>query len=601
MDIQQLTWKMVERPLLPVENSWVDAAPFAALFILCGLTILAIFKLRRQHQPLRHLIQLAALLIFAFTFHRCFCAMRGWVFGLSEIGKDNLSLFQNTCIFIPILAFVFAFGRIFCGWICPLGFIQEGLGKINIKSKKIKIVLLCGFLAIIFFLLWRLRPVNYFVIQNAASLLGLSLLIICLTAVINPQSDTALKKIKYFYLTLWTILIIFGVFVTDPWCSIYGNEIDYSSLIGFLAVIFSGLIVSMAWCRYICPLGALFALFSKFYAYRIKDSGRADARKQDICPMHAINEKGAVDNQNCIFCLRCKGTIQKNIPLIILAILLSASPLMAADWQTFGADAQHTGTSEVNFSSQELTTSWNFSPTQHVWNYEKTSYEKGKSVWSSSIATLDVEGKKIIFTGFYDHNLYAINAQDGKNLWRYTTGGSLSAAPAAKTINGTPMVFIGSGDRTVYALDAKTGKKIWSYETEKWDYTTSEGIPSSGIIENISGKELFFICFWNNNYRLFGNIQKGEIFSFNAADGRLFWRKKLANVPLNSPALALINNKPVLLVTAHNGCLWCLDAINGQTIWYFISDASIHSSASIIKVKDKEYVVFFFFFLRAVN
>jgi polyferredoxin len=298
------SWKIVERPLLPVENSWVDAAPFAALFILYGLAILVIFKLRRR-QALRHLIQLAALLIFVLTFHRCFCALRGWVFGLSEIGKDSLNLFQNTCIFIPTLAFIFAFGRIFCAWICPLGFIQEGLAKINIQPKKMKIVLLCIFVAITCFLLWRFRPVNYFLPQNIAGLFGLSLLLICLLQALNLCSDTSLKKIKYFYLALWVILILFGVFVTDPWCSIYGNEIDYSSLIGFLAVIFSGLIVSLAWCRYICPLGALFALCAKFSAYQVKGSGYPDKRYKETCPMQAINENGRVDKQNCIFCLRC--------------------------------------------------------------------------------------------------------------------------------------------------------------------------------------------------------------------------------------------------------------------------------------------------------
>jgi outer membrane protein assembly factor BamB len=284
----------------------------------------------------------------------------------------------------------------------------------------------------------------------------------------------------------------------------------------------------------------------------------------------------------------------KKVTVILVAplVLTAALALAAEEWQGFGADNQHSGVSEVDFASEDLKRIWEFVPSQHIWSYEKTSYEKGTSVWSSSLAALDVDGKKIIFAGFYDHNLYAINAQDGEILWRYTTGGTLAAAPTAKIINATPMVFIGSGDRIVYALDAKTGKKIWSYETEKWDYTTAEGIPSAGIIEKINGKELLFISFWNNNYRLFGNLQKGEIFAFNAADGNLLWRKKLTRVPLNSPALTLIDKRPVIFVTAHNGCLFCLDAKSGQTLWSFISDSAVRSSPTIIKVREKEYVVF---------
>ncbi|MBL7130004.1 MAG: 4Fe-4S binding protein [Candidatus Omnitrophica bacterium] len=229
--------------------------------------------------------------------------MRGLVFGLSEIGRDNLNVFQNTCIFIPILASVFIFGRIFCGWICPLGFIQECLRKLN--RLKGKFVLLLIFLAIIIFLMYYSRPINFFIVQNITSILGLCLIIICMFVVLNPKNDWRLKKIKYASLLLWTIFVVLGVFVTNPWCSLYGNEIDYSSLIGFAAVLFAGSIISMAWCRYICPLGGLFALLSSFYQYLIKGSGRPSHTYKDTCPMGAISQEGYVDKENCIYCLRC--------------------------------------------------------------------------------------------------------------------------------------------------------------------------------------------------------------------------------------------------------------------------------------------------------
>jgi len=293
---------MVERPLIPIQNSWVDAAPFAALLILFGISIFIILKFKKR-QALRHIVQLTSLITFAFTFHRCFCTDRGLVFGISEIGKDNLNVFQNMCIFIPILAFIFIFGRIFCGWICPLCFIQEGLRKFN--AVKRKILLLSIFFLVIIFMMYRLRPVNFFIVQNMASFLGLLLLIICLFAILSPKGDLHLKKIKYASLFAWIIFIILGVFVTSPWCSIYRNEIDYSSIIGFTAVLFAGALVSMAWCRYVCPLGSLFALLSRFYQYIIKGTGKPSNSYKDTCPMDAISDEGQVDTENCIYCLRC--------------------------------------------------------------------------------------------------------------------------------------------------------------------------------------------------------------------------------------------------------------------------------------------------------
>lgn len=280
------------------------------------------------------------------------------------------------------------------------------------------------------------------------------------------------------------------------------------------------------------------------------------------------------------------------INILILSIILSTSPLFASDWATFGKDSKHTGSTSVNFDSPDLKNAWTFEPSQHVWNYEKTSYQKGMNVWSTSCAALEIDNKAIIYAGFYNHNLYAIDAENGAYIWRYTTGGKLNSSPCAKEIHGRPMVFIGSGDRTVYAIDGKTGKKIWSYETQAWDFTASNGNPSSPIIEEIDGKDILFICFWNNNFNPFKNIQKGEVFSFNALTGELVWRTPLTSQPLNSPAVTYINNRPILFITSYDGNLYSVDAKTGKKIWNFTSDDAIHSSPAIIKVNEKDYVVF---------
>lgn len=305
---------MVERPLIPIQDSWVDATPFIALILLLGISIFIILKFRKK-QLARHIVQSASLILFAFTFHRCFCAIRGWFFGLSEIGRDNLSVFQNTCIFIPIIASLFIFGRIFCGWICPLGFIQETVrdghgrplrdGAKDGRGRPLQILIL--FIAIIIFLIYRFRPVNFFVIQNTASIFGLLLLFICFFSILNPANDIKLKKLKYFFLVIWILSILLGIFVTSPWCAIYGNEIDYSSLVGFISVLFAGLIISMAWCRYMCPLGGLFALLARFYKYTVMGRSRPSPTEEykDTCLMGAITKNGTVDKENCIYCLRC--------------------------------------------------------------------------------------------------------------------------------------------------------------------------------------------------------------------------------------------------------------------------------------------------------
>lgn len=282
----------------------------------------------------------------------------------------------------------------------------------------------------------------------------------------------------------------------------------------------------------------------------------------------------------------------KIVSAIILFTFLSISSPYASEWYTFGKDSRHTGSTSVDFESPDLKNIWKFEPSQRIWNYEKTSYQKGMNVWSTSYATLEVDSKKIIYAGFYDHNLYAIDAENGESIWRYTTGGTLDSSPCAKYINGKPMVFIASGDRILYAINAEDGEKLWGYETETWDYTTSRAVPSSPIIEEIDGKDILFICFWNNNFNPFKNIQKGELFSFNAASGELLWRVQLTGLPLNTPAFTYVDNRPVIFVTSQDGNLYSIDARTGQKIWAFISDSPIFSSPTIIKVSNKEYIVF---------
>ena len=51
-----------------------------------------------------------------------------------------------------------------------------------------------------------------------------------------------------------------------------------------------------------------------------------------------------------------------------------------------------------------------------------------------------------------------------KELWSYTTGGEVLSSPAV--VNG--VVYVGSFDHDVYALNATNGAQLWNYTTEGW-------------------------------------------------------------------------------------------------------------------------------------
>jgi eukaryotic-like serine/threonine-protein kinase len=67
----------------------------------------------------------------------------------------------------------------------------------------------------------------------------------------------------------------------------------------------------------------------------------------------------------------------------------------------------------------------------------------------------------VVYVGSQDNNIYALDANTGSLLWKYTTGGPVPSSPA--TANG--VVYVGSNDYALYALSAKTGVLLWSYGT----------------------------------------------------------------------------------------------------------------------------------------
>ena len=318
MNLEYPLFKIFQRPLISVAGSWVDAFPLMLLFVFLFLAALSLWRFERR-QLARRLIQLASAFVFILLIHRCLCVIRGWAFGIQEIGRDDLFAFAQLCMFVPIVAFTLSLGRIFCGWVCPLGFLQELTGKIGTVKNKLEdlrrkklfdyvfLSITAGCILVLFFII---RPSTDFLTENVAALWGFGLLIILFFAVTRHNWALGLRRLKWVSLFLWVSLAVIGVFLTNPWCVLFGNELDYSSLLALFAVMGTSVVMTLAWCRYLCPLGALLAWVSKFSMVRIRglhkcnDCGR-DCEK--VCPTGVLSMEG-IDHSSCIFCGRCFDT-----------------------------------------------------------------------------------------------------------------------------------------------------------------------------------------------------------------------------------------------------------------------------------------------------
>ena len=168
-----------------------------------------------------------------------------------------------------------------------------------------------------------------------------------------------------------------------------------------------------------------------------------------------------------------------------------------------------------------------------------------------------------VFFGSGDNNVYAINAADGREKWRFKTGNVVHASPAVA--NG--VVYIGSWDRNMYALDANTGRERWRFQTGN-DTTiyNQVGIASSAAIAN---GVVYFGC------------RDGHFYAVDAATGRQRWShdNKMGWV-IASPA---VRDRIVYFPTSDGTRFKALDALTGALKYSIENKAVSFSSPALVE------------------
>jgi outer membrane protein assembly factor BamB len=125
----------------------------------------------------------------------------------------------------------------------------------------------------------------------------------------------------------------------------------------------------------------------------------------------------------------------------------------------------------------------------------------GVKVWSFSIDVVTsspVVYNGVVYVGSSDNNLYALNAQTGKVVWKYSTGSRITATPSVA--KGT--VYVGSWDGSMYALDSANGSKMWSFKAG------AEIESAAAIADGL----------------LFTNCNDRYLYALNATTGEFLWK-----------------------------------------------------------------------------
>jgi polyferredoxin len=202
------------------------------------------------------------------------------------------------------------FGRVWCGWLCPLGTVLEWLGPRRTVHKAP---------------FDRLRVVKYLLllsILTAAALGNQTLIFLDPIALFNRTlASTIWPALRYGVVQveglLYQVPLLWG-----PLDAIHGAVVEplfqqvqpVFALTGLIALFFVILVVlnwwaERFWCRYLCPLGGLLGLLSKLSLVRreVSDQCALCARCTHRCPTGTIDPRDDYrsDPAECIVCFDC--------------------------------------------------------------------------------------------------------------------------------------------------------------------------------------------------------------------------------------------------------------------------------------------------------
>ncbi len=232
-------------------------------------------------------------------------------------------LIPTLILAIVTVVLTLVFGRVWCGWFCPLGTVLEYTSPHKKKTVVNKNEPALVWRKVKFILLIAIFVLAIFGNQSLLFLDPNTILTRSMAGAIWPAlrfGTFSLENFLYQFKFLWPVLDAIHTTLIVP---LFHNiqSVFISALPIFL--FFIGLVVinwlaERFWCRYLCPLGGLLGWLSRFSLLRrevqqpCKQCGLCNTR----CPTGTIDPSNGFrsDSAECIVCLNClKSCNQGNV------------------------------------------------------------------------------------------------------------------------------------------------------------------------------------------------------------------------------------------------------------------------------------------------
>lgn len=196
----------------------------------------------------------------------------------------------------------------------------------------------------------------------------------------------------------------------------------------------------------------------------------------------------------------------------------------------------------------------------------------------------------LLYFGTLAGDIFAVQAADGAERWRFNTGGAIAAAGLFADGN----VFFGSYDGHIYALDATTGELVWKYDTSSpvvsrpvkhKDHiivgSRSYDLPALNAASGEVDWKYYYWFSWvessgviEQDTLYIGSSDAAALFAIDPARGKVLWQSLLGGWALATPVL---DDKAVYMGTVgthayiapHTGAVCAVNRNTGQINWKY--------------------------------
>jgi ferredoxin-type protein NapF len=220
-------------------------------------------------------------------------------------GLTHKGLIERMLPAFGVLLLVVIFGNFFCGWFCPMGAVIDFFDRVLFREKK------------------RTEPLDdqplrrfrygLFIFSIIAGLMAFQVMYL-----LDPISLVTRTLVIAFYppaIFVYNHLLpqVQGLLPKNPFIvssiPLPVFKVNLFIFVFFIAILALGMIRKRFWCRYLCPLGTLYSIFSRFRILKrsVTDECTSCQKCVKACPVGAIPEQAprTYRQQDCISCFKC--------------------------------------------------------------------------------------------------------------------------------------------------------------------------------------------------------------------------------------------------------------------------------------------------------